>query len=223
MLIEEIMCAGPVIPVLKVNKPEMAIELAKALVEGGLPVLEVTLRTDNALEVIEAMSEVEGSIVGVGTITNPRQFAEAKKAGAQFAVTPGLSRGLYEAIPEAGMPVLPGVMTPSELIAAVEMGFNHLKLFPAEVAGGVSMLKALSGPFADVRFCPTGGVSVHNMSSYLGLANVLCVGGSWLAPNELLESGNWRAISQLAIKAVDIAKLGGWQTPNSIASIAGDS
>lgn len=210
MTLEQIMRAGPVIPVLKVDNVEYAIPLAKALVEGGLPVLEVTLRTDNALEVIGAMSEVEGAIVGVGTITRPEQFAQAKKAGSQFAVTPGLSPELIEAAPGAGMPVLPGVMTPSELICAVESGFNLLKLFPAEVAGGVAMLKSLGGPFADIGFCPTGGVTPGNMTNYLAQPNVLCVGGSWLAPGDMLVNEDWEGITGLAKAAVNIAMQNGW-------------
>ncbi|MCP4490839.1 MAG: bifunctional 4-hydroxy-2-oxoglutarate aldolase/2-dehydro-3-deoxy-phosphogluconate aldolase [Gammaproteobacteria bacterium] len=203
MTLEQIMRAGPVIPVLKVDDVSIAVPLAEALVAGGLPVLEVTLRTDNALEVISAMSDVEGAIVGVGTVTRAQQFALAKQAGSRFAVTPGLSSGLIEAAPEAGMPVLPGVMTPSELITAVECGFNLLKLFPAQVAGGVAMLKSLAAPFADVGFCPTGGVSVANMTSYLELPNVICVGGSWLAPAELLAKKDWQAITALARSAVN--------------------
>ena len=205
MTLEQIMRVGPVIPVLKVENPDIAVPLAQALVEGGLPVLEVTLRTDNALEVISAMSEVSGAIVGVGTVTRPGQFALAKQAGSQFAVTPGLTPALSEAAAEAGMPVLPGVMTPSELIAASEQGFKFLKLFPAEVAGGVEMLKSLAGPFADIGFCPTGGVTPSNMVNYLRLSNVLCVGGSWLAPENLLNDKNWAAIRDLVREAVEIA------------------
>jgi 2-dehydro-3-deoxyphosphogluconate aldolase/(4S)-4-hydroxy-2-oxoglutarate aldolase len=151
------------------------------------------------------MSEVEGAIVGVGTITRPEQFARAKQAGAVFAVTPGLSPALIEAAPNAGMPVLPGVMTPSELISAVEAGFDLLKLFPAQVAGGVAMLKSLAGPFADVGFCPTGGVSPENMTEFLAQANVLCVGGSWLAPDHRLNRKDWAGIRDLAKAAVEIA------------------
>ncbi len=205
MTLEQIMRTGPVIPVLKLDDVSIAVPLAEALVAGGLPVLEVTLRTDNALEVITAMSDVEGAIVGVGTVTRPQQFALAKQAGSQFAVTPGLSPALIEAAPEAGMPVLPGVMTPSELITAVESGFNLLKLFPAEVAGGVAMLKSLAGPFADVGFCPTGGVTPANMSEFLSQPNVLCVGGSWLAKDDLLASKDWDKVRELARTAVEIA------------------
>ena len=205
MNLEQIMRAGPVIPVLKVENPEIAVALAQALVEGGLPVLEVTLRTGSALEVIAAMSEVAGAIVGVGTVTRPDQFDQAREAGARFAVTPGLTPALGEAAREAKIPVLPGVMTPSELIAAREQGFRLLKLFPAEVAGGVAMLKSMAGPFADTGFCPTGGVTPANMVDYLGLSNVLCVGGSWLAPEKLLIDKNWGAIRDLAREAVEIA------------------
>jgi len=211
----QIMQAGPVIPVLKVENPEIAMPLAQALVEGGLPVLEVTLRTNTALEVISAMSEVPGAIVGVGTVTRPEQFQQAKNAGSRFAVTPGLTAALCEAAPEAGMPVLPGVMTPSELIAAGESGFKLLKLFPAEVAGGVAMLKSLGGPFAEVDFCPTGGVTPGNMASYLGLSNVVCVGGSWLAPANLLENQDWDGIKNLAIAAVEVATTAAWRQSQS--------
>ena len=182
MNLEQIMRTGPVISVLKVEDPEIAIPLAQALVEGGLPVLEVTLRTECALEAIAAMSEVEGAIVGVGTVIRPEQFTQARHVGARFAVTPGLTPALSEAALDAEIPVLPGVMTPSELIAASEQGFKQLKLFPAEVAGGIAMLNSMAGPFADIGFCPTGGITPSNMMNYLGLPNVLCVGGSWLTP-----------------------------------------
>jgi 2-dehydro-3-deoxyphosphogluconate aldolase/(4S)-4-hydroxy-2-oxoglutarate aldolase len=205
MTLEQIMRTGPVIPVLKVHDVEKAIPLARALVAGGLPVLEVTLRTDAAIEAIAAMCEVEGAIVGVGTITRPEQFLLAKQAGSQFAVTPGLSPALIEAAPEAGMPVLPGVMTPSELISAVESGFELLKLFPAQIAGGVGMLKSLAGPFADVGFCPTGGVTPLNMIDYLLQPNVLCVGGTWLATDALMSNEDWDGITKLAQEAVALA------------------
>ena len=211
MNLEQIMRAGPVITVLKVDDAEVAIPLAQALVAGGLPVLEVTLRTDNALEVISAMSEVAGAIVGVGTVIRPEQFEQARQAGSHFAVTPGLSPALLEAAPEAGIPVLPGVMTPSELIEAGEHGFKLLKLYPAEVAGGVAMLKSLAGPFADISFCPTGGVSPTNMTDYLALSNVLCVGGSWLAPADMLRNKDWEGITSLAKEAVESAVKCGWQ------------
>jgi 2-dehydro-3-deoxyphosphogluconate aldolase/(4S)-4-hydroxy-2-oxoglutarate aldolase len=205
MNLEQIMRTGPVISVLKVEDPEIAIPLAQALVEGGLPVLEVTLRTESALEVIAAMSEVEGAIVGVGTVIRPEQFTQARRVGARFAVTPGLTPALSEAALDAGIPVLPGVMTPSELIAASEQGFKLLKLYPAEVAGGVAMLKSMGGPFPDIGFCPTGGVTSASMMNYLGLPNVLCVGGSWLTPESLLCDKDWGGVKRLAQEAVATA------------------
>ncbi len=205
MNLEQIMRTGPVISVLKVEDPEIAIPLAQALVEGGLPVLEVTLRTECALEAIAAMSEVEGAIVGVGTVIRPEQFTQARHVGARFAVTPGLTPALSEAALDAEIPVLPGVMTPSELIAAGEQGFKLLKLYPAEVAGGVAMLKSMGGPFPDIGFCPTGGVTSASMMNYLGLPNVLCVGGSWLTPENLLHNKDWDGIRDLARQAVDMA------------------
>ena len=205
MNLEQIMRTGPVISVLKVEDPEIAIPLAQALVEGGLPVLEVTLRTECALEAIAAMSEVEGAIVGVGTVIRPEQFTQARHVGARFAVTPGLTPALSEAALDAEIPVLPGVMTPSELIAASEQGFKQLKLFPAEVAGGIAMLNSMAGPFADIGFCPTGGITPSNMMNYLGLPNVLCVGGSWLTPENLLHNKDWDGIRDLARQAVDMA------------------
>jgi len=209
MNLEQIMRTGPVISVLKVEDPEIAIPLAQALVEGGLPVLEVTLRTECALEVIAAMSEVEGAIVGVGTVIRPEQFTQARHVGARFAVTPGLTPALSEAALDADIPVLPGVMTPSELIAAGEQGFKLLKLYPAEVAGGVAMLKSMGGPFPDIGFCPTGGVTSASMMNYLVLPNVLCVGGSWLTPENLLHNKDWDGIRDLARQAVDIASNAG--------------
>jgi 2-dehydro-3-deoxyphosphogluconate aldolase/(4S)-4-hydroxy-2-oxoglutarate aldolase len=205
MNLEQIMRTGPVISVLKVEDPEIAIPLAQALVEGGLPILEVTLRTECALEAIAAMSEVEGAIVGVGTVIRPEQFTQARHVGARFAVTPGLTPALSEAALDAEIPVLPGVMTPSELIAATEQGFKQLKLFPAEVAGGIAMLNSMAGPFADIGFCPTGGITPSNMMNYLGLPNVLCVGGSWLTPENLLHNKDWDGIRDLARQAVDLA------------------
>jgi 2-dehydro-3-deoxyphosphogluconate aldolase/(4S)-4-hydroxy-2-oxoglutarate aldolase len=205
MNLEQIMRTGPVISVLKVEDVEIAVPLAQALVEGGMPVLEVTLRTESALEVIAAMSEVAGAIVGVGTVTRPDQFTQARQVGAKFAVTPGLTPALSEAALDAGIPVLPGVMTPSELIAASEQGFKLLKLYPAEVAGGVAMLKSMGGPFADIGFCPTGGVTSANMMNYLGLPNVLCVGGSWVTPDVMLRDKDWQGIKRLAREAVATA------------------
>lgn len=198
---DELMRKAPVIPVLVVNDPETAIPLARALVDGGLPVLEVTLRTAGALQVIEAMCRVEGAIVGAGTVTRPEQFQQVKDSGAVFAVTPGATPALLDAAIGSGLPTLPGTMTPSEVIAALEAGFDRLKFFPAGQAGGIPMLKAWHGPLPEAKFCPTGGVGADNLADYLALPNVLCVGGSWVAPANLIESGAWSRITELARSA----------------------
>ena len=205
---DQLMQTAPVIPVLVVDDPDTAVPLAEALVAGGLPVLEVTLRTASALQSIEAMSKVEGAIVGVGTVTRPEQFEQSKNAGAQFAVTPGATATLLEAAKASGLPTLPGVMTPSEAIAALAAGFDRLKLFPAEPAGGIPLLKAMSGPLPQAKFCPTGGVGLDNLNAYLALPNVLCVGGSWVAPASLVKAGRWQEITELARQAVEKAKAG---------------
>ncbi|XZG69691.1 bifunctional 4-hydroxy-2-oxoglutarate aldolase/2-dehydro-3-deoxy-phosphogluconate aldolase [Chitinibacteraceae bacterium HSL-7] len=202
MNIREIMRSCPVMPVLVIEKVEHAVPLAKALVEGGIRVLEVTLRTDAALDAVKAIAaEVPGAIVGVGTVVRPEQFKQAKDAGAVFAVTPGLTETLAAAARESGIALLPGVMTPSEVIAALEMGFDALKLFPAEQAGSLDMLKALGGPLPQALFCPTGGVTPESATKLLALPNVGCVGGSWLAPKDKVAAGDWAAITALAREA----------------------
>lgn len=202
MPLADIMKRAPVIPVIVINDLAHAVPLADALVAGGLPVLEVTLRTSVGLAAIEAMRRaVPEAIVGVGTISTPAQFAECARAGAQFGVSPGLTPALVEASQAAGFPFLPGVMTASELMRAREAGFRYCKLFPAQQAGGTGMLRALHSVFPDVGFCPTGGVHQDNAVEYLSLPNVLCVGGSWVAPNALMQSGDWLAIRKLAQQA----------------------
>lgn len=202
MNIRDIMRASPVMPVIVIDRVEDAVPLARALVEGGIRVLEVTLRTAAALESIKAIAAaVPEAIVGVGTVTRPEQFAEVKAAGARFAVTPGLTDELALAAKAAGIPLLPGVMTPSEVIAALAHGFDAMKLFPAEQAGGLGMLKALGGPFANVLFCPTGGVTLESAPKFLALPNVACVGGSWLVPKDKVAAGEWHVVTQLAREA----------------------
>jgi 2-dehydro-3-deoxyphosphogluconate aldolase / (4S)-4-hydroxy-2-oxoglutarate aldolase len=202
MKIREIMQLSPVIPVLIIEHLEHAVPLARALCAGGVCVLEVTLRTAVALAAIEAIRrEVPEAIVGVGTLTRPADFTTAANAGAQFGVSPGLTPELARAANSVSFPLLPGVMTPTEVIAARLHGFDALKLFPAQQAGGVGMLKALASPFADVVFCPTGGITRETASDYLAQPNVLCVGGSWLAPARLLHEGDWVAIKNLAREA----------------------
>ncbi len=204
MDIRTVMRLAPVIPVIVVDSPEQAVPLARALVAGGLPVLEVTLRTAAALPAIEAIAaEVEGAVLGVGTVVRPAQFEAAHRAGATFAVTPGLTPTLAAAAKDCGLPLLPGVMTPGEVIAAGEAGFDALKLFPAAQAGGIGMLQALAGPFPDVVFCPTGGFTADNFRAALALPNVLCVGGSWVVPKVAIAAGDWATITALARAARD--------------------
>lgn len=205
MDIREILRIAPVIPVLTISEATHAVPLARALVAGGLNVLEITLRTPIAISALEAIRKaVPEAIVGVGTLTKAVDFAAAGRAGAQFGVTPGLTSELAAAARGARFPLLPGVMTPTELIAARHAGFNALKLFPAEQAGGVGMLRALAAPFPDVAFCPTGGITRQSAPQYLALPNVLSVAGSWLAPASLIERGDWAGIEELARDAASL-------------------
>jgi 2-dehydro-3-deoxyphosphogluconate aldolase/(4S)-4-hydroxy-2-oxoglutarate aldolase len=181
------------------------VPLCKALFEGGLTVLEITLRTDVALDAIARVrSALPKAIVGAGTLTQARDFAAAASAGSQFGVSPGLGDELIAAARMVDFPLLPGVMTPSEMIAARAAGFDALKLFPAEQAGGIGMLRAVGAPLADLVFCPTGGVTRATAGTYLSLPNVLCVGGSWVAPSALIERGDWPAIRALAEDAASL-------------------
>ncbi|HST37665.1 MAG TPA: bifunctional 4-hydroxy-2-oxoglutarate aldolase/2-dehydro-3-deoxy-phosphogluconate aldolase [Allosphingosinicella sp.] len=182
--IDDIMAAAPVIPVLVIERVEDAVPIAEALVAGGLPVLEVTLRTHAALGAIQAMRAVPGAIVGAGTVLSPDQFRYAADAGARFAVSPGLTRPLAEAARDVHLPWLPGVATASEVMRALDLGFTRLKFFPAMAAGGLPALKALSAVFGDIRFCPTGGITQDNAADWLAFPSVACVGGSWLVPSD---------------------------------------
>lgn len=206
MTVLEIMRSASVIPVIAIDDPEHAVPLARALVAGGIRVLEVTLRTKHGLGAIRAMAQVEGAIVGVGTLTAPEEFAAARDAGAVFGVSPGLTAALIEASKKSGLPLLPGVMTPSEVMVAREAGFRELKLFPAMQAGGVGMLNAIGGPLADVTFCPTGGISIDTAPSFLALKNVACVGGSWLTPKDAIAAGDWDRITELARAAAALRR-----------------
>ncbi|WP_134679327.1 bifunctional 4-hydroxy-2-oxoglutarate aldolase/2-dehydro-3-deoxy-phosphogluconate aldolase [Paracoccus ravus] len=192
---------APVIPVLVVKDAGKAEGLATALVAGGLPVLEVTLRTPAALDVIREMAKVPGGHVGAGTVLTPDDAKRAKDAGASFAVSPGATERLVRACEEIGLPLLPGAVTASEVMRAMEYGYSMLKFFPAEAAGGAKSLKALAGPLPQVSFCPTGGVSLGNARDYLSLPNVICVGGSWISPDEDVALGNWDAIETRAREA----------------------
>src|SRR5207244_1344558 len=198
----DMMRVGSVIPVIVIDDLAHAVPLARALVAGGVRVLEVTLRTRVALDAIRVITqEVDGAIVGVGTISRAEHFQQAVDAGARFGVSPGLTAELINAARSSKLPLLPGVMTPSDVIAARTAGFFALKLFPAQQAGGIGMLKALSGPFPDVTFCPTGGVTAASAPAYLALPNVGCVGGSWLTPQAAVKAGEWGKISALAREA----------------------
>jgi len=201
----ELMRVGPVIPVIVIEDLAKAVPLAKALVAGGVRVLEVTLRTPVALDAIRAIaSEVKDAIVGVGTISDPADFERSIAAGARFGVSPGLTHALIEAALACRLPLLPGVMTPSDVLAARAAGFTALKLFPAQQAGGIGMLKALAGPFPDVTFCPTGGVTAATATDFLALPNVGCVGGSWLTPTDAVAAGDWIRIAALARDAAGL-------------------
>ncbi len=197
----------PVIPVLRISEVKHAVPLARALARGGLKVIEVTLRTEAALEAIRAAAaEVPEAKVGAGTILNAKHFDEAVKAGSRFIVSPGLTRQVIDAAKDSEVPLLPGAITPSEIMAALEAGIDFLKFFPAEQAGGAAFLKSLASPFAGVRFCPTGGVTAKNANDYLSLPNVVCVGGSWVAPDEMVRDGKWDAIEALAREASKLKK-----------------
>lgn len=197
--IREIATAAPVIPVLVVEDVATAAPLAEALVAGGLPVLEVTLRTPAALSALRAMADaVPRAILGAGTLRSPADVRAARAAGAQFGVSPGLSARVLDAAEAEGLPLLPGVATPSEAMAAAERGYEILKFFPAEAAGGRAALAALASPLAGLAFCPTGGITAERAPGYLELPNVVCVGGSWIAPQALVAAEDWDRIAALA-------------------------
>ncbi|KXF76066.1 keto-deoxy-phosphogluconate aldolase [Paramesorhizobium deserti] len=201
-LLLPILKGQPVIPVLLVDRVADAAPLARALAAGGLPAIEITLRTSAALDAIRAVAEeVPEAIVGAGTILNARQYEEAAKAGSRFIVSPGTTKAIRDAANDSDVPLLPAAITPSEIMAMREEGYTYLKFFPAEQAGGAAFLKALSSPLAGTFFCPTGGVSLANAKTYLSLPNVVCVGGSWVAPKELVEAGEWEKITTLAAEA----------------------
>jgi len=193
------MTSTPVVPVIVVDNVEQAINLGKALVAGGVPVLEVTLRTDAALAAISALREqVPEAIVGAGTVCTRAQYVQAVEAGSQFIISPGMTPDLLTVGKEYDVPYLPAVATISDILLGIEYGYDHFKFFPAEINGGVKALKAFAGPLADISFCPTGGVSPANYKEYLALPNVLCVGGSWIVPKDLIEAGKWDEITELA-------------------------
>ena len=192
----------PVVPVLVIKDLAHAVPLARALVAGGLKAIEITMRTPVALQAIRAVAdEVEGAVPGAGTVLNAKQYQQAVEAGSQFIVSPGTTLELLDVARKSPVPLLPGAATPSEVMALKEEGYEVLKFFPAEQAGGAAYLKSLSSPLAGMLFCPTGGITPDNARDYLSLPNVVCVGGSWVAPNALVEAGDWDGITRLAMEA----------------------
>jgi len=203
----DVMRDAPVIPVIVLNDVKDAIPLARALVAGGIRMLEVTLRTPQALQCIEAIAkDVPEAVAGAGTIRSAADAQAAALAGAKFGVSPGYTRSVGKACHDIGLPLLPGVATGSEIMTAQEDGYTQLKFFPALQAGGLPMLKAWQGPFGDVTFCPTGGIHAGNAAEFLALSNVACVGGSWIVPTDAIQAGDWGRIEQLARDASQLAR-----------------
>ncbi|GAA8268466.1 bifunctional 4-hydroxy-2-oxoglutarate aldolase/2-dehydro-3-deoxy-phosphogluconate aldolase [Helicobacter pylori] len=199
----EVLQISPIIPVVVIENIKDAVPLAQSLVEGGIPIIEVTLRSSCALEAIELIAKnVPKMRVGVGTILNPTQLEQAQNRGAEFLISPGLTIKLLEYAKKKDMPLIPGVSSSSEVMQALELGYSALKFFPAEYCGGVKLLNAFNGPFKGVKFCPTGGISADNMHSYLNLENVLCVGGSWLTPKNLIQNKEWDKITEICKRSL---------------------
>lgn len=199
----EVLKSGPVIPVIVISDPDHAVPLARALMAGGIKVLEVTLRSDAALESIRRIKlEFPDALVGAGTVLSKQELHTVAEAGGSFALSPGLTPNLLAAAEQESIPLIPGVATASELMMALEAGLTALKFFPAQAAGGIQILQSLNGPFPQVSFCPTGGITSENYREYLALKNVACVGGSWLVPSEKIAQEDWPAITRLAQEAV---------------------
>lgn len=208
LAVNEIVKVAPVIPVMVVERIEDAVPLARALYNGGLKVLEITLRTPCALDAITAMVEAlpADAVIGAGTIITPQDLEKAVKAGSTFLVSPGTTPALIEAAKASSIPLLPGVATPTEAMHLLVEGFTHQKFFPAEAAGGIPMLKSIGGPLPQITFCPTGGIDLAKAPSYLALPNVACVGGTWMAPKELMKAGKWDEIEKLAREAASLPR-----------------
>lgn len=203
----EVMGLAPVIPVLVIDRVEDAVPLAAALTAGGLYAIEVTLRTPAALEAIKAIAaEVPDAVVGAGTVLNASQFKRATDAGARFIVSPGLTDGVIGAAADSPAPLLAGTANASDVMRGLEAGLTHFKFFPAETSGGAAAIKALGGPFVDVKFCPTGGISLKSAPDYLAQSNVLCVGGGWVAPGDAVKAGDWARITTLAKEAAALKR-----------------
>ena len=198
----EMLAGTPVVPVMVIKRLEDAVPLARALVDGGLNILEVTLRTEVALAAIaEIVREVPQAIVGSGTVCNAQQMAQSVDAGCQFMVSPGTTEKLLDDAKKSPIPLLPGISSVGELMRCQEYGYRDMKFFPAEASGGAAAIKAISGPFGDIKFCPTGGIGMGNVMSYLQMPNIMCVGGSWICPDNLIEQKNWTEIERLTAQA----------------------
>ena len=205
--LEDLLAGTAVVPVLVIDSVATAIPLARALVAGGLPILEITLRTKAALDVIRAIgAEVDGAVVGAGTVLTPEQLDQVVKVGARFAVSPGATEAILDAACDSPVPLLPGAATASEVMRLLERGHHFMKFFPAEPAGGVAYLQALASPLPEARFCPTGGIDVERARTYLSLSNVVCVGGSWVTPGDAVRAGDWARVSALATQAAALRK-----------------
>jgi 2-dehydro-3-deoxyphosphogluconate aldolase/(4S)-4-hydroxy-2-oxoglutarate aldolase len=204
---KDIFAAGPIVPVLVINKVEEALPIAEALLAANVKVLEVTLRTPAALDVISIIAkELPEAIIGSGTVTNRQQLQQSYDAGAKFAISPGLTKDLLQAGNEGNIALIPGISSISELMDGADYGYDHLKFFPAEASGGVNAIKSIGGPFPDIRFCPTGGINLKNVRDYLALPNVVCCGGSWLVSSDIVRDKNWSQITNLANQALTYVK-----------------
>lgn len=204
---KDIFASGPIVPVLVIKKVEDALPIAEALLNAGVRVLEVTLRTPSALDVISTIAKkLPEAIIGSGTVTNRQQLQQSYDAGAKFAISPGLTSDLLQAGNESNIALIPGISSISELMNSADFGYDHLKFFPAEASGGVNALKAIAGPFPDIKFCPTGGVNINNIRDYLALQTVACCGGSWLVPDHIVADKEWSAITELAKQALEHVK-----------------
>ena len=202
--IEDVMRVSPIVPVIALEKADEGVDLANALIEGGINVLEITLRTKEAMRAINIISkEVKNAVVGAGTVLNEDDLKAVVRAGAKFAISPGATPKLLKTAKEMNFPLLPGVATATEIMNAMSFGYKHFKLFPSSVAGGVDALKSFEGPFKDIKFCPTGGINEDNFRSFLKLNNVLCVGGSWVAPKELIKSKDYKAITEIVKRSLN--------------------
>ncbi|MEB8432726.1 bifunctional 4-hydroxy-2-oxoglutarate aldolase/2-dehydro-3-deoxy-phosphogluconate aldolase [Cocleimonas sp. KMM 6892] len=200
---QEIMTLSPIIPVIEIEDVSQSIDLANALIAGGINVLEITLRTPAAMDAISLLAkEVPSAVVGAGTVLNPDDLAKVRDAGASFAISPGCTDSLLQSAKDINFPLIPGVSTGSEIMNGLDLGYTHFKLFPATSVGGIPLLKSFSGPFQQAKFCPTGGINENNYLDFLALENVLCAGGSWVAPTKLVKSGDFNKITEITASAL---------------------